>query len=291
MGPVRLRVIRDDGVNSVPDLDIVVNDLASGRKHFQNNTGKGDTFKVNVLISEDDSVVLTKEFDEGSWQEALNSGDFDEYLYTILSGGEGIEETSSVMLGGHVALLKALDYWMKTATPLNVVTRAVDVPNGLYLIIKNDSRNQTFEGFTEWELEFMKYEPFTKSSFSATNAGVTTALKNYKKAKDKKAKAAKAKAEAKKKTTARYLLKTKCKASNLKYSKTKKVVTCVKYMQQILINKKFLAKNQKDGWYGPVTKNALKNFQKKYKSKYKCKTDGNVDANTFKALYSVTKSS
>ena len=106
------------------------------------------------------------------------------------------------------------------------------------------------------------------------------------------AKKAKAKSTAKTKLTAQTNLKKKCKASNLKYSKEKKVVTCVKYMQQIL-NKLGIYNTKKykiDGWYGNATKTAVKSFQKKYHTKYKLKQTGNVDNATFKALYSVTTS-
>ena len=281
VAPARLRVIQDGGVNSVPDVDIIVNDLASGRKHFQNNSGKGDTFKVNVLINTEDTVVLTKSFDDDSWEDALG-GDYDyEYLYTTVSGGKGVAESSTVVVGGRVNLLTALDYWMRTATPLNIVTRAVDVPNGVYLIIGNSSRKQTHENFTEWELEFMKYDEINTTTFVSTSTGVTKAIAKYEKAKKKKAAAKKKTTTAKSKTSTKDKLK-KCKLSNLKYSKTKKVVTCVKYLQKVL-NSKVKSNLIVDGWYGSSTKAAVKKFQTNNK-KYNLKTDGNVDKKTLNCL-------
>ena len=35
-----------------------------------------------------------------------------------------------------------------------------------------------------------------------------------------------------------------------------------------------------DGWYGPLTVNAVKKFQKKYKTKYGLKVTGKVDTKT-----------
>lgn len=282
VAPARLRVIQDGGVNSVPDVDIIVNDLASGRKHFQNNSGKGDTFKVNVLINAEDTVVLTKSFDDDSWVDALG-GEFDyEYMYSMVDGKRirGVAEDSTVLLGGRVNLVTALDYWMRTATPLNIVTRAVDVPNGLYLIIKNSSRKQSYEGFTEWELEFMKYEEITTTSFSSTTKGVTKAIAKYEKAKKKKSTKSKT-TTAKSKTTSKDNLK-KCKLSKLKYSKTKKVVGCVKHLQRVL-NNTIKSNLIIDGWYGDSTKQAVKKFQTNNK-KYNLKTDGNVDQNTLNCL-------
>ena len=82
----------------------------------------------------------------------------------------------------------------------------------------------------------------------------------------------------------------KCKLSSLKYSKKKKTVTCVKYMQEILYKKGCLkTKSQIDGWYGKVTAGAVTQFQKKYSKKYKLKvTSGTkVDKATFNAMCKV----
>lgn len=287
MSPVKLRIIKDPGVDMVPDFDIVVNDLASGRKHFQNNSGKGDTFKVDVLVGADDKVMSRKDFTDWSWQDALD--DYDTILSIHSVGIKGAGGTSSASLAKHFPLVEVLDYWIRSLTPLNVVSNAIDIANGLYIVTGNSSRKQTYDKFSVWELEFMKYESISSTVlFKSSTKVADSAIKKYNNAKKKKAATAKAKAEAKKKTTAKYKLQHSCKASNLKYSKEKKVVTCVKYMQKILINKKCLvnSSSNRDGWYGPVTKAAVKAFQKKYASKYSLKQTGNVDANTFKALYS-----
>ena len=61
----------------------------------------------------------------------------------------------------------------------------------------------------------------------------------------------------------------KCNYKTLVYSKKKKVVKCVKYMQEVLYKKKYLKKKQVDGWFGKETKEAVKKFQKAYNKKQK----------------------
>lgn len=58
-------------------------------------------------------------------------------------------------------------------------------------------------------------------------------------------------------------------------------------MQKVLKQKGYLTKKQVDGYFGKVTKTALKKFQKKYKKKYKLKVNGKVDKATLKALINV----
>ena len=95
----------------------------------------------------------------------------------------------------------------------------------------------------------------------------------------------------------------KCKVSQLKYTKTKKVVACVKTLQQYL-NKKLGTKLTIDGWYGDSTLKAVKKFQTEYnKTKkainvksgdkitsnsknltYKLNTNGKMDKETLNAM-------
>ena len=53
---IPLRVIYNNGVTVTPDFDVNVTDLNNGYKHFKVNNGKGDTFKLQVLIHRDDIV-------------------------------------------------------------------------------------------------------------------------------------------------------------------------------------------------------------------------------------------
>ena len=268
--PIKLRIVRDSGVDTTPDIDIQVNDLASGRKHFQNNSGKSDSFKVDVLIKDTDIIQSTD----------TRTG------YTVLNDkGKVVEEEYEYFWD--IFNLKdnylwvVLDYFARNLTPLNVVTRAVDVKDGMYVITDNSSRKQDYEGNTIWTLEFTKYEAINTTSFTTSSTGVTKAIKKYNAAKAKEAKDAKKKQTAKSTLTTAQKLK-KCKLSNLKYSKTKKVVGCVKHLQKVL-NTKIKSNLIIDGWYGDSTKKAVKKFQTNNK-KYNLKTDGNVDQNTLNCL-------
>ena len=277
VNPITLRVVQDSGVDLSPDVDIQVNDLASGRKHFQNNSGKGDKFKVDVIIKEDDGVTGEKTVVETQMWEDVDIG----------SGLMNIIWNENKHYSSSWSVISVLDSWIKDMTPLNVVTRALDVPNGLYIITGNSSRKQTHSKRTVWSLEFTKFETFVHSSFSATNTGVTKALKNYNNALAKKKKAAEEKkkkeALAKKKKTAAYKFATKCDWKKVKYTKKKKVSECVKYLQQILNNKNG-CKLTKDGWYGDTTKAQVKKFQTNNKKKYNLKPTGNLDLNTYLVL-------
>ena len=165
-------------------------------------------------------------------------------------------------------------------TPLYVVTEAIDIKNDRYIISKNSDRKQTYRDNTVWSLEFIQFKGINITKFKNDNSYVNKAKKNYAKAK-KKAKVSK---KSKANSTNKNKLK-KCKLSNLKYGLKKS--NCVKYMQKVLKKKGYLTKKQVDGYFGPVTKTALKKFQKKYKKKYKLKETGKVDKATLKALIDV----
>lgn len=149
-------------------------------------------------------------------------------------------------------VISILRLWHKNMTPLAVVTDAVDVPDGQYIITKNPSRKQNYKGSTIWELELTTYTPLILAKFKNDNANVLNALK-----KNKAKKASKNKKNAL----------SKCKYNILKYSKKKKVVKCVKTLQTILKKKKYYT-GKIDGWYGNDTLKAVKKFQKAYNKKY-----------------------
>jgi hypothetical protein len=181
---------------------------------------------------------------------------------------------------GNTTVLEKLHEWMITMTPLYVVTEAIDIKNDRYIISKNSDRKQTYRDNTVWSLEFIQFKGINITKFKNDNSYVNKAKKNYAKAK-KKAKVSK---KSKANSTNKNKLK-KCKLSNLKYGLKKS--NCVKYMQKVLKKKGYLTKKQVDGYFGPVTKTALKKFQKKYKKKYKLKVNGKVDKATLKALINV----
>lgn len=255
--PIYLKVIQGSGVEVTPDLDITVNKLNKGAKSFLNNGYGGITFKIDVIIHKNETTNTT-----------VGIADFVNNLH--YDDGK---------------VIKYLHEWMTSMTPVYVVTSAIDVPNGKYIITKNSSRKQSYRDYTVWTLEFTQFKGINITKYKNDNKYVNKAKKNYAKAKAKAKKQALAKSKkAKANNTNKNKLK-KCKLSNLKYGLKKS--NCVKYMQTVLYKKGYLTKKQIDGWFGPVTKNALKKFQKKYKKKYKLSVNGKVDKATLKALINV----
>ena len=162
---------------------------------------------------------------------------------------------------------KILDEYYRNSIPLMIYTDAIDIDStNTYLITKNPSRKQTNKYDTVWELEFTVYTPLTVWKFKNDNAGVLAALKKTKSNKSTK------------KSATKNAKLSKCNYKSLVYSKKKKVVACVKYMQEILYKKKYLKKkSQIDGWFGKETTAAVKKFQKDYNKKHvKSKTTSGV---------------
>lgn len=279
---IPLKVIRDDGVEYNPHIKFTQEEMSNGMIMNINNSGKSDSFTVSVLINYSDKVRLAKKIAWGDGTTIVErTGDW-KVVHAERIDGEIWE-----FIEKDVSVVSMLDYFIRKAEPFYVVSRINGVgKNSLWNITANKSRIQKYDDkYSIWELTFTKYLTYTYPTFKNTATGVTKALKNYE---NKKKKNAQKKAKAKTKTTSKYRLQHECKASNLKYSSKKKVVTCVKLMQWILYHKKCLKnKSDIDGWYGKVTKEAVKKFQKKYKTKYNLKETGNVDNATFKAMYTV----
>lgn len=285
---ISLKVVQNNGVEVNPDVNITVNELNNGYKQFVNNSGDSDTFKVNVIIKHDECI--TGEIHERIKYDAyeidsnsvinMTGVDLSELEYLDM---EKDAEDSLFEDYQDFPVITVLDYWIKNAEPLYVITEAIGVPNGYYIIKENGSRKQSYRDYTVWTLEFMKYKQLKLSTFKSTTKGITKAIK---KLNSKKTKAtAKAKAKTKQATGYKTQLK-KCNYKVLKYSKKKKTVKCVKIMQQLLYHYGCLDKKSYiDGWYGKVTVEAVKKFQKKYKAKYKLKVNGKVGKSTWKALY------
>ena len=231
-----LKVVRDSGVNTVPDMSVNVTDLNSVNntryKHFENNGLAGITFKVDVIIEKSDyfmgyrTVLMNKK-------------------YTLLPNA--------------IRVVTALNYFIKNMVPLSVVSKAIDVPNGVYIITKNSSRKQESPNHTVWSLEFTTYQ-----------VGASTTKKTTKKT-------------TKTSSTKKATLGPAC-LKYLVYTKKRSYHACVKLMQQTLYRKGCLKKTNIDGWYSRVTVNAVKKFQKKYQKKYKLKITGKIDNATLDAL-------
>lgn len=252
-----------------PNININVTDLNKSSdghtlyKHFLNQSDYGITFKCDVIIGKDDwwysdawgefRLVKSKEYKESMKKYGAASGNHDTEF----------------------KVLNVLRVWVKNMYPVKVVSKAIDVPNGVYIITKNPTRKQEYENYTTWTLEFTTYDPLNLAVYKNNNTAIKKAIANQKKAKQK--------------SSANATFK-KCKLSTLKYSKKQKTVTCVKYMQAILYKKGCLKKkSQIDGWYGKVTCGAVRQFQNMYKKKFKLKvTSGTkVDKATFNAMCKV----
>lgn len=293
--PIPLSVIMSDGVDMVPDVKITVNDLTSGQKRFINSSGKGDKFKIKVIIEKNAKFKGKITSVSPSFIEVLKENGRDPY------GGK------SYFINENLSVTEALDFWIKNMTILTVTTRAIDVPNGSYVITNNNTRKQTYENYTVWELEFTKYSggyPI-KVNWDNTYTNKAIAAYNKKKKQNKKNTTDKAKKSSSSNNTF-----SKCKLSSLVYSKTQKKVDCVVKLQKKL-KKKGYYKSTVDGWFYTKTKDAVKAFQKDYnKQQKKTKTvvtnsstivgtsnkknlitllpeNGKVDKDTFNALCKV----
>ena len=209
---LRLRVLRDTGVNVHPDVEIKVNMLNTDEngdkfKQFFNTGDGGVVFNIDVLIKTTDTI-------------------------------------------NNISVLEYINNLYVNMLPVSVVTDAIDIPDGTYLITSNKDRNQTREGSTVWSLEFTKYNPLKVIRYKNSNQNVLNAIK-----------------EAKEQLYNRRL--SKCNYKTIVYSKKKKIVNCVLYMEKILYKKGFIAKKHVNGWFDKNTKKAVKKYQKAYNKKHK----------------------
>lgn len=274
IAPISLRVVQDDGLKTNPDIDIKVVSLNKGQKHFLNNSGDGDKFKISILINKTDTFYGNKYF----------SDIFNENNFKISSDyfSKYDEEKEDWYVTKEFRVIDALDSWIRNMTILAVTSdEAVDITDGEYIITANPSREQYFlDGYSLWELEFTRYTPVSALKFNFSNKYVNKAKKRYARKKQKNAKST-----VKSASVLNNKLK-KCKVSQLKYSKTKKIVACVKTLQKYL-NKKLGSKLKIDGWYGSETVKAVKKFQRKYKRKYNLTANGKMDTKTLNAMIKV----
>lgn len=265
--PIKINVIRDNGVDFIPDVNIKITDLNSGKKRFLNSSGVGDRFKVKIIIHKNATII-----GERVVQEELKYGRIAGNMYGWFGGGRRIYTQQ-------FPVIEALDTWIRNMTIFTVVTRAIDIPNGSYIISGNPNRKQTYEEHTIWELEFIRYEGNVVTAVTWNNTYAQKAISTYNKNKEKAA--AKAKEVAAIKANFK-----KCDYKKMVYTKKAKAVTCNKYLQQLL-KKWGFANTQISGWYGPKTKEGVSKFQKKYKSKYNLSVTGNMDKKTFNAMLKV----
>lgn len=165
-----------------------------------------------------------------------------------------------------------LHQWIRDSTIINVSTNAIDIKNRepkTYLITDNSSRKQEYDHTTTWSLEFTTYKALTVHKYKNDNSRILKALKKMKKGSSS---SGKNKVECTKFKN--------CNIKNLVYSKKKKDVKCVRYLQQILKNNSVYLDGKIDGWYGSDTQGAVGAFQ----FLNKLKVTGKVDKKTFEKL-------
>ncbi len=274
---IPLKIIRDNGVEVEPLIELdrtpmLRNPDGQGmnENYFINHGYSGVTFKVDVVIDVDDTV-----------QGVINEQA--EVIRNNLYFNKDIPRTKG-SVSGQFNVLDAMEEIVKQYAIVNVVTKAIDIPDGLYMISANKSRKQTFHKTTIWSLEFTTFNGVSVLKFKNDNSKVLNAIKSAQKA--RKAYAAKLAKQAKKPaakkpsvaSTNRSKL-AKCSLSKLKYSSKKKNVLCVQYLQRVLKAEKLYTRSI-DGWYHKYTKDAVKKFQKKKK----LKQTGTVNSATLKAL-------
>lgn len=284
-GPIPLRVIYNNGVTLTPDFNVNVTDLNNGYKHFKVNNGKGDTFKLQVLIHRDDVVrghrhyVVRESARNYNLKNVkmvnVNKKDLG-YVTPKSNATTTVYDDWSDLK--RVRLTTLLNYFMRTLTPFMVTSDVIGINQTVpYIITKNSSRKQSYHDYTIWELEFTRYDKLTYSNFTKQNTGIKNALKKAKQ-KNKKISA---------KTKERLKLR-KCKWKTLKYSKTKKVIPCVKILQKIL-NLDLGTKLKLDGWFGKETYKAMRKYQRKYSKTYGLKQTGHMNLSTYNVMIGKAK--
>lgn len=253
--PLKLNVIRSAGVNVTPNMDITKTKLKGNKKNwkyinFFNDGNSGITFSIEIIVHKNEET-----------NKSFMNTEYDIYESDVLNW---------------------LNYWYVNMLPVYIVTDAIDVPNGQYIISDNGSRKQDYNDHTVWALEFMTFNTLNTVKWVAKNTAIQNVIKKYNANKTKTT--AKTTVKASSKSTVKTKL-SKCKLANLKYTGNKVTnVACVKYLQEILYKAGYLTKKQIDGWYGPKTLNAVKKWQQKYKTKYKLKVTGKMDSATLKAM-------
>ena len=267
--PIPLRVVMEDGFELEPDISFKNIELQGPYDMFKNNSGFNDSFTVTIVLHKDDTVrlnyerPLSKSGSEVDW-------DIFEKLFLKSVG----KDKSTFADSFNARVTNALDYWIRKGVPFYIHTSAVGISKkNLWLVTEQKKRTQTYDdGYVFWEVTFTRYHEITAQKFNKITKVMEKAFKD-----------AKTSQKTKDRQKARQEL-AKCDRKKLVYSKTKKVVDCVKKLQQVLYLQGFLKKEQIDGWYGKTTKEAVKKYQKKWSKDYGLKVTGNVNPHTFQVM-------
>lgn len=266
-----------DSLEETPDINVKTTDLNGGKKHFFNASGEGDVYKMEVVINKHDYFEDAQEYWHfETWMDNING--------TKPNQVRHYSDKPAGLYKDHYNLMYWLNRWIKEGMVFIVTCKGADMKDGEYIITKNSKRKQILEGGNSiWELEFTKYvQGETVSPKKQSNNKNTSSSSTTKKEAEKDKIAENSNQVAKLK---------KCKAGKggeIKYSKEKKVVECVKLMQWVLIKLGYY-KGKMDGWFGDDTVKAVTQFQKDHKDKYQMKVDGKVGVKTLRALTTVRR--
>ena len=268
--PISLRVVMEDGVELEPDIGFKNIELQGPYDMFKNNSGYNDSFSVTIVLHKDDTVRLN--YDRPINLKTLNELDWDIFEKLFLKSVGKDKSTYADTF--NAKLTDALDYWIRKGVPFYIHTDAVGISEKeLWLVTENKKRKQTYDdGYVFWDVVFTRYNQVTAQKFNK----ITTVM-------EKAFKDAKTSPKAKARQKARQEL-AKCDRKKLVYSKKKKVVDCVKKLQQVLYLQGFLKKEQIDGWYGKTTMEAVKKYQQKWSKDYGLKVTGKINPHTFEVM-------
>ena len=244
-----LKIVKNTGVNVEKDFDIKATDMNPDNhnikpKHFHNTGDGGVTFKIDIVIQPGQTWGYGK---QGQ----------DDFVYM------------GVKYPARARIPVWLNYWFVNMTPLYVVTDAIDVPNGKYIISKNPSRKQTRDTLSIWQLELTTYNPLDLKVFEASPYLTKYTGKTVKE-------------------TAKNSNLATCEIKNFVYSRKKGSTTqCTRWLQEKLYQIGFLPKLYTTGWYNDEVGEAVARFQIKYQNYFNLKVTGRMDQATLDALCSI----
>ena len=259
-----------DCIDGKPDFKTTITNLKKGYRHFHIESGKANSFTVNVIIHKGDKIK-GHSHREVAKKNITNVNVSKSNLENLTTKGNKV----TLDHYQNFTVRALLNYYMRKGVPFYVKSGILGVnKSDLYLITANPSRKQEFLDYVVWELTFTKYDKVKYAKFSKTTKGIKSALSKGKKKKQGKSA----------KTKEREKLR-KCKRSVLVYSKKKKVVPCVKILQTILyLDGCLTPTSQIDGWYGKKTFEAVKKYQKKYAQMFGLKQTGTMNQRTYDVM-------
>lgn len=249
---LRLHIVRDSGITVKRDFDIKVTDLNNDKsntkfKKFHNNGDGGVTAKMDIVIQPGESWGYGKQ----------GQADF------VYHG---------VKYPARARIMVWLNVWFTNMTPLYLVTDAIDVPNGRYIISSNPTRKQTFDTLSIWTLELSTYNPLNLYVWDES-PGLNKYTGNNT-----------AKASAVNTNLANCELKNFIYAWNGCKGKT---TQATRWLQAKLYQMGFLEKFSDSGCYDNVVVEAVARFQQKYKKYFAgMKVTGEIDQITLNAICS-----